>query len=495
MAETTWPDKPALRARLLRHVLLPLGLTWGLGMLATLAVANYFTQQAYDRSLLDDAFGLAANVSLRDGRLVLGLSPGEMSTVLFDQSEAVFFAVYSADHSLVAGHAGLHPPDLAQDLSHEFSDTVYQGRRLRAVTVRRELPARFEVVMAQTTTSRALLLQRLLLLSVVPQALLLLGLAAWLWRGIQADLAPLNALQQAVDQRDAHDLTALPERLSGDASSRDVQHLGMAINALLARVARGIQAQREFAGNVAHELRTPLAGIRALAEHGLAQPEAAVWRQQLRAVLHSQARASHLVDQLLALALADEAGASLRLAPVALEPLVKQAVLQYLPRADALGVDLGVDFGALGSDAGVSVWGQAALLEGLVGNLLDNALRYGVAPRAGEVPRVTVAVHRWADAQGQAFVRLAVIDEGPGLSAAETVAATQRWAQGTAGERLGQGAGLGLAIVCRYAALMQAELHLGPAANGRGLEVRVDLRAASPASPASYEPPVAVGQA
>ncbi|MDP1315042.1 sensor histidine kinase, partial [Klebsiella pneumoniae] len=89
--------------------------------------------------------------------------------------------------------------------------------------------------------------------------------------------------------------------------------LASAIDALLGRVAEGVAAQREFAGNVAHELRTPLAGIRALAEYGLAQQQPARWREQLQAVLGRQQHASRLVDQLLAMALASETGAVLQL--------------------------------------------------------------------------------------------------------------------------------------------------------------------------------------
>ena len=132
---------------------------------------------------------------------------------------------------------------------------------MRSVTIHREQPVDFYVVMAQTTTSRDRLLQRLLAFSIAPQILLLIGLALWLQRAIETDLHPLAELTRLVGKRDARDLTPVP--VSG--STRDVQRLGQAVNALLTRIAQSVQAQREFSGNVAHELRTPLAGIRALA--------------------------------------------------------------------------------------------------------------------------------------------------------------------------------------------------------------------------------------
>lgn len=136
-----------------------------------------------------------------------------------------------------------------------------------------------------------------------------------------------------------------------------------------------LQAQREFSGNVSHELRTPLAGIRALAEYGLAQQDPGVWRQQLEQIGSSERRASLLVEQLLAMALAEESDLSLHIEPVGLNQIVQQIVLRFMPRADALGVDLGVQ----GLEQPISVLANPALLEGAPGNLIDNALRYGRA--------------------------------------------------------------------------------------------------------------------
>lgn len=120
-----------------------------------------------------------------------------------------------------------------------------------------------------------------------------------------------------------------------------MQRLGEALDGLLARVREGLHAQREFAGNVAHELRTPLAGIRAQAAHALAQDDPAVWRSELEGIAQAEQRASRTVDQLLALARAAEGGIALSVQTVALDAVVRDVVLRCLPRADVLGVDLG----------------------------------------------------------------------------------------------------------------------------------------------------------
>ncbi len=457
---------PSLRTRLARHVLLPLALMWLCGTALTAGVAYYYAQQAFDRALLDDAYALAANVQTSRDEVQLKLGESELKALLFDQIESVYFAVLRNDGSLVGGHPWLHAAPRAAGnppaRGFEFSDSDYQGNNLRVVRLYRNAGPGYQVVMAQTTRSRAALLRQVLLFSFGPQAVLLLLLAWWLRRAIGADLQPLSALQRALNKRDASDLAPVAIQ----ASTRDVQQLGGAVNALMSRVDAGVRAQREFAGNVAHELRTPLAGIRALAEYGLAQTDPQVWRRQLTAVAAGEARASHMVEQLLALALANEARDSLRLSPVALDALVRRVVLDALPRADALGVDLGVQ-GLDELDNPISVLGDTALIEGALNNLLDNALRHGKPPPVtghgtvpGVAPAITVALRQ--DARG---VWLMVMDNGPGIAEDARQQMLQRWQQApvppglSSGEKAG--VGLGLAIVARYAALLGAGFELG----------------------------------
>ena len=454
--------KPSLRSRVIKHVVLPLVVLWALGTAVALGVANYFAGQAFDRSLLDDAYAVAANVRVNSTGPVLNLSPPEMSALLFDQSESMYFAVLLPNGALVAGHAGLRAPALPKETVFKFADIAFQNRALRSVSLHRYEPTEFTVVVAQTSASRNRLLQRMLNYAVVPQILLLLLLVWWLRRVIQRDLLPLTELQRAVDQRGVRDLSPMPLSVTTDASTRDVHRLGTAVNALMKRLSDSITAQREFAGNVAHELRTPLAGIRAQADYALANADPAVWREQLQGIARGQARASHLVEQLLGLALADEARASLHLVPIAINEVARDVLLRYLPKADAAGVDLGGE----GLDEHVVVLADAALLEGMLVNLLDNALRYGVAAQ----PHVTVAVRQQGD-----VVTMSVTDNGPGMSVLEAEQLRQRWALGPAGQRLGEGAGLGLAIVSRYAELLNARFSLEAAPSGQGLRAKVDF--------------------
>jgi two-component system, OmpR family, sensor histidine kinase TctE len=148
------------------------------------------------------------------------------------------------------------------------------------------------------------------------------------------------------------------------------------------------------------------------------------------------------------LALADEAKQTLESTPVALDALAGEAVMRFLSRADSAGVDLG----AKGIDHAVTVLGNAALIEGILNNLIDNALRYGRAEN-GE-SHITVSLE-----QSYKHVTLSVTDNGTGVPTDKLKQISQRWVQGAAGEALKSGMGLGLAIVSTYAKLLGAQVN------------------------------------
>lgn len=453
---------PSLRVRLWRHVMLPLALAWLIGTVATLGVASHFTERAFDRGLLDDAYAIAEHLTAQaDGSVTLAITPGELEAALFDQAEFVHYAVLRPDGSTLAGTPlpTLRPPLPGQRF--RYGNALRDGRVVRGVVLRHDLDDRaFHVVVAHTTRIRNELLHQLLLYGALP-LLLLLSLLAWaIWRSISRDLAPLARLQTTLARRDVQDLT--PVAIA--PSTREIEQLGHAVNGLFDRLGRSVRAQHEFAGNVAHELRTPLARIRALADYGLAHPEAAVTREQLRQIAGSAERAGRLVHQLLDLARADEAALALKPQRLALAPLVGQAVLRHIDRADALGVDLG----ARGLDDGeeaVQVMADAVLIEGILDNLIDNALRHGGR---------TLTIELGLDRAG-GHCELAVVDDGPGMDPAARGELVKRWSQG--GERSGErvGAGLGLSIVARYAQLLGSRLRLDAGEHGRGLRASLRL--------------------
>jgi two-component system sensor histidine kinase TctE len=460
--EVTARRPRSLRSRLLVRVLVPLAVTWSLGSAIAFSLSWVLADRAFDRALLDDAYVIAANVVKRDGALFLNLTPHEIDNLMFDLDDKEYFSVYDAAGRMVAGNADLVAAGAHAIGGGAFSEARLNGEVLRIAAFHSGDTRPFDVMVGQTTFSRNRLLLGLLERSLLPQVALMLLLGLYLWRQISRELMPLGELQRALDRRDSSDL----DPIAGKPVSRDVERLRDAVNSLLARVGRGVQAQREFAGNVAHDLRTPLAGIRALAEYGLAHREPEVWRQQLHSIVQSEQRASRLVDQLLALALADEARDSVKLEPIRIDELVRQLLLSLVGRADGAGIELEAE----GLDTPTTALASPVLLEGVLANLIDNALRYG---RGGARPKLIVAVEHAATG-----VVISVTDTGAGLDPKQREQMTQRWAQGAAGIRLGAGAGLGLAIASRYAELMGGRLGLESGPSGRGVRATVSLKEA-----------------
>lgn len=459
--------KLSLKHKLMQHVLWPLGLVWLLGTLLSAGIANYFVQQAFDRSLLDDAYMVASHVNLKVGQssgLDVNISQAELQSLLFDQSEVVAFALFREDGSLLAGHPGLTTPAISQRLGNAivFENIVFQGNKMRSVVLHQERPEKFSVVVAQTAMSRTLLLEKLLTYSVIPEVLLLILIGAWLRWTIDKDLQPLTQLIEVVQTRDGADFSPLQVK----TNNSDIVNLGDAVNSLLRRIEAGLSAQKEFTGNVAHELRTPLAGIRALAEYGLESTQPDLLKTQLTKIRESSIRASHLTDQLLALALADEAGIEMKTESVQLDEVITAAILQR----SALARELRIDLGAMGVESTTMVLANKALVEGILNNLLDNAIRYG-KPLDAQMQVITVAlqVHH----QG---VEMVVQDNGPGIPTQDIDRILQRGVQGTQAAGVQQGLGLGLSIVKRYAELLGVQFWLQNGATEQGLEAHVLFR-------------------
>lgn len=472
---------PSLRRRLLQHVTPPLAVAWLVGSAISTGLATHFAQKTHDRSLLNDAYAIASRVSVQDGRIEVHLSGPQVSYLLLDHSDEVFHAVVSPREGLVSGQAAFQKYALTEHEQPIFIDIVHEDQSWRAVVLPVWEPTRLGIVIGHKTGSHSSWLLQSLLYSLLLQALLLLLLWNWLRANVEDDLQPLGELREAVENRDPNDLTPLPAEVRNNANSADIAHLGQSIDDLLRKVREGIDSQKAFAGNVAHELRTPLAGIRTLAEYGLRQADPRVWREQLEAIVLSQERASHIVDQLMALAFANEIGHSLRLEPVALDDLVRQVLIATLRRADAHGADLGAE----GLDESCTVLAHPALLEGLLVNLLTNALRYGAVAPARPVITVSIDPHTEGTDTGAASrVWLCVSDHGPGLGPDALQVLRQRWAQGPT-RPIGQGNGLGLDIVHSYAQLLGAELEFVSRPNGPGLCVRVGLQQVSRVTPAS----------
>jgi len=268
-------------------------------------------------------------------------------------------------------------------------------------------------------------------------------------------LAPLDRMSRAVAKR-------RPDAMSPLAANNvpeELRPLADSLNALLARLDEALAAQRRFTADAAHELRTPLAALKlqvGLAKRAQDDAHRSSAMSELEAGVD---RAAHLVEQLVTMARLEPDSPDRRHESVDLAALAKDAIVARAALADDKRIDLG-----LTGAASATVRGDPAMLAMLIGNLLDNAIRY--TPAGG---RIDVAI----DTSGA--TSLSVIDTGPGIAPADRDRVFERFYRGggTNQTSQGTGSGLGLSIVRRIANAHGAQVELADGSDGRGLAVHV----------------------
>lgn len=283
-------------------------------------------------------------------------------------------------------------------------------------------------------------------------------LALLIWAVVGRALAPLHRVAEQVSQRAADAL----DPIESVDTPREIHGLVRALNSLFGRVAAALDREHQFTADAAHELRTPLAALKTHLQVARSSVAQAAVRESLDQALDGVDRATHSVQQLLALARADAAETRLLVsAEVNLRDLAVDVVSALSQQAFERDIDLGIE--ALQD---VMVRGDAGALQVMLRNLVDNALRY--TPRGGTV---TVSV-----GCGHRVAWLAVADNGPGIAADERERVFDRFSRGRGEPAMDTtGSGLGLSIVRRIAVMHGATVGLGAGLNGGGLEVRMNF--------------------
>lgn len=283
-------------------------------------------------------------------------------------------------------------------------------------------------------------------------------LGALIWFLVGHGLKPLQQLANDVAQRRADALDPLPVTGIPD----EVRPLVLALNHLLERLGQALAAQREFVADAAHELRTPLTALQIQLQLTERATDEASRTTALNDLGTGLSRATHLVQQLLTLA-RQEPGTELNLArqTLVLADLVRQSLVDHAALANTRQIDLG----APRLDDRLLIDGDPASLRTMIGNLIDNALRY--TPSGG---RVDLVVESNAETAGILNCCLRVDDSGPGIPPEDRQRVLDRFFRRPGTEQ--PGSGLGLAIVQRVADRHQAKLQLGDSPLG-GLRVSV----------------------
>ncbi|MBA5688779.1 sensor histidine kinase [Rugamonas apoptosis] len=454
---------PSIRLRLLRWLIGPILLLNLAGGALTYLLAWMPAQIAFDQALSDAAGALGARLAERDGHWQIDLPRQAEQVLRNDQTDAVFFAVRDGVGSgtnagaaaLLAGDADFPAPPAAHvggggKGALPAYDTLMRGEAVRAVALR---PASGGpvITVAKTLRKRGQVRAAIVRVLLLLEAAFTLASVGLIWFSVTNGLAPLNRMRADLNARAGDDLSPI-------VAERVPFELGpvvLAFNGLLDRVSDGARAQHDFLANVAHQLRTPLAGLKTQLEWLAQRHSAPDTAQSVRLMLSSTERMIRQTNQLLALARAEPSHfEKTRLEPVALASLVEDAIQHFVEQAALKHIDLGFDL------APTTVQGDRFLLRDLIDNLIDNAVRY--TPAQGTV---TVSC-RPLDGGGM----LAVEDSGPGIAPAKRDQVFSRYVRL---DDKTHGSGLGLAIVRDIALAHGASITLDAGAQGRGARFEV----------------------
>lgn len=321
--------------------------------------------------------------------------------------------------------------------------------------VQTDLP-RWSVRIAEPKLADATVLQ-VIANDLLPALLLALPVALLpIWLAVRQGLKPLQRLSAQLQARSPNDLRAV----TADLHYAELSAVAHAFNAVLDQLRDKMQREHAFVQDAAHELRTPMAVISAQA-HLLLQATNEPQRAQAQAGLeHAIQRASHLAHQLLAMAALDEASRpSAQRVDVA--ALLRNTLAALAPAAIARNMDISLE-----APDQLFCTLDAAALQSIVQNLLDNALRYG---RDGG--RIAIRLHSDSDSRQ---LRLLVADDGPGIPDAEQAHIFERFVRGSHPQAAGSG--LGLAIARQAALALHGHITLGPGLDGQGATFTLTVR-------------------
>lgn len=466
----------------------PLLLLWPMSVSLTYLVAQSIASSPFDRALIERGEVLAAHVRFEHGRAVFDPSPGLIEIYGKGVGEPGAYLIADADGTILAGDGDLHPhgPNSAGssgfssagtsefDSAFQLRDDTLRGHPVRVAQSWVVAPtaasaagrtAAVLVEVAESPSERTQLANEIVKGVILPQFVVLPLALVLVWFGLSRGLAPLAKLQQTIRNRPPDDLSPI----AVEAAPEELTPLMASFNELLARMTHNLEVQKRFIADAAHQMKTPLAGLRTQAELAQREVNAQELQRTLRQIATSTDRATRLVNQLLALARAEhgagEIGAMVRLD---LNSLTRSVVQDWVPQAIAQRIDLGYEGPEPGTPNGAcDILGAPMLLREMINNLIDNALRYtalGPSHETGHNIRdpdqylgsITVRIGCANDR-----VALEVEDDGPGIAPEERQRIFERFYRVLGSGQ--EGSGLGLAIVREIAARHDATVQVSDA--------------------------------
>lgn len=436
----------SLRTRLLVAMLSIVAAVWLLSAFASYAQARRELGELLDAHLATSAALLVAQASEELEEIELEHLPD-----LGDAHQRLALQVWNG------GRLGVHsanaPNTPLAPFRHGFADVSAAGIAWRVYSTRSREGDWVQV--GEPVSARTDILREALARQAWPMLLALPLLGVGIWFVLGRGLSPLQRMAQAVGMRAPLDTTPIV----ADDAPREVRPLLDRLNALFVRTGESIAREHRFIGDASHELRTPVAAIRAQAQVAQGARDDAERQRALAGVIAGCDRMTALTDQLLTLSRLEAGVLSSATAHASLREIAKDTIAEFAAHAHRRQAHIGLE---IADDLHVDC--DPLLLQIVLRNLVGNALQYG-----GDGVRIQLAASRQDGA-----VLLSVRDDGPGIAAEDRARALQRFDRLDA--HAAGGAGLGLAIVQRISDAIGAQLSLSDGIDGRGLGVSLHLQ-------------------
>lgn len=457
-------EQRSLFGEILDWMLTPLLLLWPMSLVMTWLVAQNIAGKPFDRALEYNVRAMAQLITIQQGRAQFSLPRPARELLRADDSDTVYYQVLGPRSELLSGESELPPPPPLEPVVLDevrLRDDVVKGFDVKVAYLWVNLPVPGTrpalIQVAETMEKRSVLATEIVKGVMLPQFVILPLAVLLVWLALVQAIKPLHQLEERIRARKPDDLSPI----DAQAVPVEVTPLVDAVNDLLLRLTDSIATQKRFLADAAHQLKTPLAGLRMQAE--IAQREGASaddLKHYLRQIGRASIRATHSVNQLLALARAESNGSAMPRMVCDLAELTMSVVRDSVPRALEKHIDLGYE-GTQPGNPSCTVLGNPTLLKEMVRNLVDNAINY--TPSSLEKPGV-ITVRVLTDPFGHILV-LQVEDSGAGVPEAERELIFQPFYRALGTEA--DGSGLGLPIVLEIAQQHNASVSLEEAHPGQ----------------------------
>ena len=448
----------SLFGEILDWMLAPLLLLWPMSIAITYLVAKSIANQPFDRALEDNVLVLSQQVKEVDGKVVTQMSNPARDILRADDLDNIYFQIKTIQGELVDGDRNL-PLPIEEDKAIA-GNISFRNERLRGIDIRvaygyidlnktplRGAPNNSDhlvlIQVAETLEKRAMLANEIIKGVILPQFIILPIALALVWFALSRGLSPLAELQQRIRARKPDDLSPIDSRQVPE----EITPLVRSLNEMLERLSQTISIQKRFIADAAHQMKTPLAGMRMQSELALRQTDQEEIHRSLLQLSKSSEAATRLINQLLALARAENQTPSTKaLELIDLADLARSTVQDWIPVSFASNIDLGIEQ----TDDAIHIFGNPLMLRELLSNLIDNAIRY--------TPKGHSVTVRTSLNNEQALAILEVEDNGPGIPVSERGHIFERFYR-ILGSNV-QGSGLGLSIVREIAQQHNARIEI-----------------------------------